>query len=53
MRVHTPQPAETIYRHTDALEVRQLNSPIITDHDMGNVTASVDECANLSSGFKR
>jgi hypothetical protein len=42
MCMHTTQPTKAIYRHANALEVRQLDSLVVTDHHVFDVTAAID-----------
>jgi hypothetical protein len=49
MSVYATQPTKTIDSDTNALEVRKLDSAIVTDHHVFDVATAIDECADLSS----
>jgi hypothetical protein len=51
--MYTAQTSESSGGHTNALEVRQLNFPIVANHHVLNVTLAIDEHANLPSCFVR
>jgi hypothetical protein len=53
MCVQATQSAEAIDGDADALEIRQLDAPVISDHHILDVTTAIDECADLSPCFMR
>jgi tetrahydromethanopterin S-methyltransferase subunit A len=51
MGVNAAQSAEAIYCDTNTLEVGKLNASIVTHHDVFNMSAAIDERADLSPNF--
>ena len=49
----TTQTAETIDGYAHAFEVRQLNAPVISNHHILDVSATIDQHADLSASFMR
>ena len=53
MRVHTAQAPEAARSHSDALEVWQLDAPVVSDHDVLDMALSIYQGPNLPAGLVR
>jgi hypothetical protein len=49
MRVHTTEAAKSSRSNTNAFEVRQLDTTVVPNHHVLNVTLAVNESADLPS----
>jgi len=45
--MHAAKSAKPSGGDANALEVRQLNAPVVSDHDIFDMTLSIDQGANL------
>jgi hypothetical protein len=53
MRVNTSQTAETTGRNADPLEIRKLDSAIVTNHHVLNVSLTINEHSDLAASLVR
>jgi hypothetical protein len=53
MRVNTSQTAETAGRNADSLEIRKLDSTIVTNHHVLNVSLTINEHSDLAASLVR
>jgi hypothetical protein len=53
MRVNTSQTAETTGRNADSLEIRKLDSAIVTNHHVLNVSLTINEHSDLAASLVR
>src|ERR1051325_733410 len=51
MRVNTSQTAETTGRDADSLEIRKLDSAIVTNHHVLNVSLTINEHSDLATSL--
>ena len=51
MRMNTTEPAKSSRSHAYTFEIRQLDTAVVADHHVLNVSLAVDECADLSACF--
>ena len=49
--MNTTKPTKSSRRDANAFEIRQLDTPVIADHHVLNVSLAVDEGADLSACF--
>ena len=51
--MNTTKPTKSSRSDANAFEVRQLDTAVVADHHVLNVTLAIDECADLSACFVR
>jgi len=53
MRVNTSQTAETAGRNADSFEIRKLDSTIVTNHHVLNMSLTINEHSDLAASLVR
>ncbi|HEY8186626.1 MAG TPA: hypothetical protein VIF64_11175 [Pyrinomonadaceae bacterium] len=49
--MHTAKTAEAIHGDTNAFEIREFDTPVITNHHVFNVATAIDKRTDLPAGF--